>query len=175
MTTGEKLEHVGQGEYMVTSQPGVVLTTILGSCVAACIRDPLANVGGLNHFLLPVGESMERACSLRYGVNAMELLINALLERGAIRSRLEAKLFGGACLLDGLSADIGERNARFAARFLRAEGVACVGHSLGGARARRVRYWPLSGRASLQLLSPRDAPKTFSPIPLESAADVELF
>jgi chemotaxis protein CheD len=175
MTTAERLEHVGQGEYAVTTQSGVVLTTILGSCVSACIRDPVGNVGGMNHFLLPTGESMERGCSLRYGVNAMELLINALLERGALRSRLEAKLFGGACLIDGISAEIGEQNARFAIRFLETEGVACIGHSLGGARARRVRYWPLSGRASLQVLSPRDAPIPLSPPPAERAGDVELF
>lgn len=167
------LMHVAQGEFVVTDEPGAVLTTILGSCVAACIRDASAKVGGMNHFLLPGDACADRGESLRYGVNAMELLINALLERGAIRSRLEAKLFGGACVLEGVTNDVGARNARFAARFLDAEGISCVGHSLGGALGRRVRYWPLTGRAALQLLRPVDV---VAPIAAPARpGDIELF
>ncbi len=83
-------------------------TTILGSCVAACLHDPLAGVGGMNHFLLP-GDDNEDPGNLRYGVHAMELLINALLGLGAKRDRIEAKLFGGAHVVHNL-ADIGARN-----------------------------------------------------------------
>ena len=145
--------HVIQGEFVVMDDPGVVLTTILGSCVAACLRDPHIGVGGMNHFLLPgaVGDD-----GLRYGVQAMELLVNGLLRRGARRERMEAKLFGGARLFDGLT-DVGDQNAAFAERFLRDEGVAFTGGSLRGARARRVQFWPVSGRARQIFLAPSEA------------------
>lgn len=142
--------HVIQGEYAVADTPGAVLTTLLGSCVAACIRDPASGVGGMNHFLLP-GDSAGGGASLKYGVNAMELLINALLQRGAVRRRLEAKLFGGAHVIANLS-DVGRSNAAFAAEFLRTESIPCVGQSLGGDQARRIRFWPATGRVSQLLL-----------------------
>jgi len=135
--------HVIQGEYRVSSDPELVLTTILGSCVAACIRDPVVGVGGMNHFLLPGDDG---SSGLRYGVQSMELLVNALLRRGARRDRLEVKLFGGARLIDGLT-DVGTQNAGFAERFVRDEGLIHAGGSLRGDRARRIQYWPVSGRA----------------------------
>ncbi len=146
----ERVIHVVQGEYAVAEHGGVVLNTILGSCVATCMRDPVTGIGGMNHFLLP-GDENETSTSMRYGVNAMELLINALIQRGAIRGRLEAKLFGGANVMNNLS-DIGAKNAVFAQKFLEAEGIACVGKSLGGTQARRVRYWPETGRAAQMLV-----------------------
>ena len=106
--------HVIQGEFHVSDEPDLMLTTILGSCVAACVRDPVTGVGGMNHFLLPGEEGGE---GLRYGVQSMELLVNALLRRGARRDRLEVKLFGGARLIDGLT-DVGSQNAAFAERFV---------------------------------------------------------
>lgn len=145
----ERMLHVVQGEYAVVSDPSVVLTTILGSCVATCMWDPVAAVGGMNHFLLP-GDASSGAESLKYGVNSMELLVNGLLQRGALRNRLQAKLFGGARVVPGLS-DVGAQNAAFAIDFLRLEGIACAGQSLGGDQARRVRFWPTTGRAA-QLL-----------------------
>jgi chemotaxis protein CheD len=141
--------HVIQGEFHVSAEAGLVMTTILGSCVAACLRDPVAGVGGMNHFLLP-GEDGDEG--LRYGVQSMELLVNALLHRGARRERLEAKLFGGARLVSGLT-DVGVQNADFAERFLRDEGVRLAGGSLRGDQARRVQYWPVSGRARQVLLA----------------------
>ena len=87
--------HVGQGEHYVTADPTVMLTTILGSCVAMCLRDPVAGVGGMNHFLLPEGSGSGPEAGRRYGAYAMEVLINDCLKRGARRDRLEAKLFGG--------------------------------------------------------------------------------
>ena len=139
--------HVVQGEHRVASSPEVVLSTILGSCVAACMRDPVAGIGGMNHFLLPDGEGTgPRSSSVEVGVHAMELLVNGLLREGARRERLEAKLFGGARMIAGLS-DIGGRNADFAETFLRREGIAYLGGSLRGRQARRIQFWPTTGRA----------------------------
>lgn len=135
-----------QGDTHVSSDPQELLTTILGSCVAACIRDPQTGVGGMNHFLLPDGAAADDRNAVRYGVNAMELLINGLLKRGAARGRLEAKLFGGANVLAGLS-NVGSKNAAFAQRFLADEGIPVVGGNLGGTASRRIQYWPVTGRA----------------------------
>jgi chemotaxis protein CheD len=170
--------HVVQGEHHVSDDPATVLTTILGSCVAACLRDPVAGVGGMNHFLLPGDGRSEGADSVRYGVHAMELLVNALLARGACRSRLEGKLFGGARLLKGL-ADVGGMNAAFAEGFLRREGMSHAGGSLRGDCGRRVQYWPVSGRAR-QVLLDAGAPEVFArearpPHPLPAAGALELF
>jgi chemotaxis protein CheD len=145
--------HVIQGEFHVSGDPELMMTTILGSCVAACVRDPKAGVGGMNHFLLP-GEEGEGG--LRYGVQAMELLVNGLLRRGARRDRLEAKLFGGGRMFNGL-ADVGQQNAAFAERFLRDEGIRLAGGSLRGDQARRIQFWPVSGRARQILLNRTDA------------------
>lgn len=142
--------HIIQGEHGVSRDPSTIYTTLLGSCVAACMWDPVARVGGVNHFLLP-GERESSGDSLRYGVNAMELLINGLLHNGATRSRLRAKLFGGARVIKTLG-DVGAQNAEFATRFLSDEGIICVAKSLGGDRARRVRFWPTEGRAGQMLL-----------------------
>lgn len=152
IAAGARLIHVVQGEYRLSSDPEVVLTTILGSCVAACLRDGVAGVGGMNHFLLP-GDANTDADSLNYGVNSMELLINGLLQSGATRDRLEAKLFGGACVVQGLSSDVGAKNSEFALQFLQAERIRCVSHSLGGVQARRIRYWPVSGRAAMHQMA----------------------
>jgi chemotaxis protein CheD len=134
-----------QGETFVTDASDEVLTTVLGSCVAACIRDPVVAVGGMNHFLLPDGND-KHANALCYGINAMELLINGIMKRGGVRSRMEAKLFGGANVMATLS-EIGSRNAEFARRFLTDEGIRIVGGDLGGVLPRRIEYWPVTGRA----------------------------
>lgn len=134
-----------QGEFYVTDSPDEVLTTILGSCVSACIRDPFAGVGGMNHFLLPEGGGADRDTH-RFGVNAMEVLINDILKRGGMRSRLQAKLFGGANVINAMS-DVGSRNAKFARQFLEDEGIAIAGGDLGGNSPRRIQFWPVSGRA----------------------------
>jgi chemotaxis protein CheD len=152
MTTVQRV-HVLQGEYQVAFSDGVVLTTVLGSCVSACLRDPVAAVGGMNHFLLP-GSGAPRDAE-RYGAYVMELLINGLLKEGARRERMEAKLFGGARMLEGLS-DIGGQNAAFARQFLHDKGIRLVAAQLGGDRGRRVEFFPLSGRAR-QILLPRDS------------------
>ncbi len=137
--------HIVQGEQAVSRDPELVMTTLLGSCVSACMRDPTAGVGGLNHFLLPGEDPGGAGAALRQGVHAMELLVNALLREGARRDRIEAKLFGGANLMSGLT-DVGALNAAFAGSFLQREGIAHVGGCLGGDRARRIEFWPVSGR-----------------------------
>jgi chemotaxis protein CheD len=144
--------HVVQGEFAVTDDPEVMLGTILGSCVAACMYDPVARVGGMNHFLLP-GEKGDAAGAqsrtgpqaMRYGVQSMELLLNALYRMGARRERLQVKLFGGARVIDGLS-DVGQQNAAFAERFVASENLTMTGSSLRGDQARRIQFWPVSGR-----------------------------
>lgn len=141
--TGELRIHVIQGEHHISADPRAMLTTILGSCVAACLRDPVARIGGMNHFLLP-GGSEQHVRGL--AVHAMEVLVNGLLQQGARRDRLEAHLFGGARMIDRLT-DVGALNADFAEAFLAAEGIRYLGGSLRGAGGRRIQFWPVSGRA----------------------------
>lgn len=172
-----KRMHIIQGEYHVTDDPEMSLATVLGSCVAACIRDPLAGVGGMNHFLLPGDMERSGQQAEREMVHIMELLLNGLFKRGAQRSRLEAKLFGGARMFAGLT-DVGVKNAAFAEHFLRHEGVTVIGGSLGGNAGRRVEYWPVSGRARAQVIAgavDRVAPKPPVAPPAPPTGDVELF
>jgi len=138
------------GDTYVTSNAEEVLTTILGSCIAACIRDPVTGIGGMNHFLLPDGTAGDREARC-YGVNAMELLINDILKHGGDRRRLEAKLFGGANVVSALT-DVGSRNYAFARQFLTDEGIPIVGGDVGGDQARRIQYMPVSGRARQALV-----------------------
>jgi chemotaxis protein CheD len=148
-----------QGEYRVSDNPGLVITTILGSCVAACLRDPHACVGGMNHFLLP-GNSQRGANqeAERYGVHLMELLVNGLLHLGAKRNRLQAKLFGGARIVEGLS-DVGALNVKFAKHFLEMERIELIGGSVEGVRGRRVEFRPVSGQARQVYIDRVEAPE----------------
>ena len=133
------------GDTYVTSNGDEVITTILGSCIAACIRDPVSGVGGMNHFLLPHSHGNDREARC-YGINAMELLINEILKRGGDKGSLEAKLFGGANVVSALS-DVGSRNAAFARQFLADEGITIVGGDVGGNVARKIQYVPVTGKA----------------------------
>jgi chemotaxis protein CheD len=153
--------HIIQGEYKVVDDPDVVLSTILGSCVAACLRDPVAGVGGMNHFLLPGsgGAMASGGDATRYGVHLMELLINGLLKKGARRDRLEAKVFGGAKTIASFS-NVGEQNAAFAMQFLRDEGIQVVSSSTGGDHGRKLEFWPVSGRARQYPLTGAETQKT---------------
>ncbi len=171
-----KTIHVIQGDHKISSDADVVLTTILGSCVAACIRDPMARIGGMNHFLLPGAEEGSSSDGERYGVHAMELLLNALLAQGASRRRLEAKIFGGAKTIAG-RAEIGSMNADFAARFLQREQISIVGECLRGPMGRRVQYWPVSGRARRSFLDHAQEIAVPPPLPVipTSHGSLELF
>lgn len=171
----EQRIHVGQGEHFVTSDPTVVLSTILGSCVAMCLRDPVIGVGGMNHFLLPEGDGAGTDAGRRYGAYAMELLINDVLKAGGRRERLEAKLFGGGRMFDGLR-DVGRANADFAERFLRDEAIMVVGGSLRGEGGRRVHYWPVTGRARQRAVTDTQALNTvIRPRPVVDTGALELF
>lgn len=171
MHSGERLRIVIQGEFIISSDPQDVLSTILGSCVAAFLRDPVAGVGGLNHFLLPGNDPNDRN-AMKYGLNAMELLINNLVRAGARRDRLEGKLFGGGRMVPGLT-DIGAANGRFAEDFLKREGIRYLGGSLGGDHGRKIRVWPVSGQVQ-QMKMPSTEVKEVAVVPI-ARTEIVLF
>jgi chemotaxis protein CheD len=143
-------------EYYVTAED-MVLSTVLGSCVAACVRDSIAGVGGMNHFMLPDdgsnGGSAAASASMRYGAYAMEMLLNELFKAGARRERLEAKVFGGGAVLANMTMlNIGERNADFVLRYLQLEQVRVAAQDLRGGLPRRVSYFPHSGKVMVRKL-----------------------
>ncbi|MBL4644942.1 MAG: hypothetical protein JKY99_00605 [Rhizobiales bacterium] len=135
---------------MVISDPTAALKTILGSCISACIYDPRANIGGMNHFLLPTQGSNSDSASWRYGCFAMESLINQVLLRGCgKREYLEVKIFGGGNIQSG-TGSIGHDNAAFVESFLSREGLTVVKKNLRGFQARQVLFHPTSGRAFMK-------------------------
>lgn len=139
------------GELFVSTSPMIVYT-VLGSCISACIRDPAVGVGGMNHFMLPVpkdGGNDSWGESARYGSYAMESLINEILKRGGMKSRLEVKLFGAGKIYDGLI-DVGARNAEWVMGFLKAEGLMAVKTDLGDVFPRKVYYFTDSGRVLMK-------------------------
>ena len=138
------------GEFYVTMQDELIATT-LGSCVSACIRDPLAGVGGMNHFMLPEGDNSIVSASARYGTFAMESLINTLLKHGCMRSRMEVKVTGGGQLIGGL--DVGLRNVAFVREFLSREGFRILSEDVLGDQPRKVLFDPLSGRLRVKKLN----------------------
>jgi chemotaxis protein methyltransferase CheR len=139
-----------------TAQGPAILKTLLGSCVSACIFDPEARVGGMNHFSLP-GVSDE-GVSARYGAHAMEMLITGIMKNGGSRQRLRAKVFGGAKVLkvDSERLNVGARNAEFVLRFLDSERIPIHGQCLGGTRGMVVRFRPDTGQAFAKPLTPCD-------------------
>ena len=138
-------------QYLVVDD-GTALVTVLGSCVAACVRDPLLQLGGMNHFMLPEGQVGDGAPA-RYGSYAMELLINELLKRGANRRRLEAKVFGGANVLKGFTSNpVGTHNAQFVIDYLAAEQIPVVAEDLRGIHPRKVWFFPQTGRVMVNRL-----------------------
>jgi len=141
------------GEYHVTSKD-MVIVTVLGSCISACIRDPVSGIGGMNHFMLPGKDADDiTSASARYGGYAMEILINQIQKLGGRRDKLEAKLFGGAVALPGLATrSVGEMNEEFALRYLDAENIPVVAHDLLGFFPRKVYFFPKSGRVMVRVL-----------------------
>ncbi|NIE79443.1 chemotaxis protein CheD [Asaia sp. As-1742] len=140
-----------QGDVVVAGGADTLLTTLLGSCISVCMYDPLAGIGGMNHFLLPTGEGCDNSTALRFGVNAMEKLINGILTSGGKRDRLLCKAFGGAAIVPSLG-KIGQENSLFVMGYLANERISCVAQSLGGTQARRIRFWPATGRAQQNLV-----------------------
>lgn len=141
------------GEYFVSNN-GMLLVTVLGSCVAACIRDVDSGLGGMNHFMLPEdGRREDVSKSARYGTYAMEILINHLLKLGAKRNRLEAKVFGGGAVMETLSSsNVGVRNAEFVLDYLKTEKIPIVAKDLLDSYPRKVYYFPETGRALVKKL-----------------------
>ncbi len=146
------------GEYYVT-RDGEMISTVLGSCVSACLRDPVSRVGGMNHFMLPASsesspahwEGTSVSAATRYGSFAMEHLINDVLKHGARRERLEIKLFGGGRVLKAMT-DIGNKNIEFAHSYLRREGLAITAEDTGDIFPRKVLFFPGTGRVMIKKL-----------------------
>ena len=174
------------GEYYVT-QREMVLVTVLGSCVTACIRDKLSGIGGMNHFMLPdVNPEKDNpvSASARYGAFAMEILINSLINLGAHRTLLEAKVFGGGNVLPGMTQlNIGQRNADFALRFLNDEKIRIVARDLIDVYPRKVYFFPKTGKVLVKKLRnihndtiyKREIEYSSRLVKEEVAGDVELF
>lgn len=143
------------GEYFVT-QRDLVIVTVLGSCVSVCLRDHVSGIGGMNHFMLPGnndGGISPISASARYGVYAMELLINHLLKLGARRNCFEAKVFGGGSVLRGMTANnIGDRNVEFVHDYLHTESIPVVAEDLLDIYPRKVYYFPATGRVMVKKL-----------------------
>ncbi|WP_246856581.1 chemotaxis protein CheD [Acetobacter vaccinii] len=151
MTQGFAVTTVVQGEVVISADPSTVLVTLLGSCISVCMYDPVAGIGGMNHFLLPGDGGGQDGVAMRFGVNSMEMLINGILKGGGNRASLVCKAFGGAAVVPSLGR-IGQENVQFVTDYLKDEGIPCVSQSFGGNQARRVRFWPTTGRAQQNLV-----------------------
>jgi chemotaxis protein CheD len=176
------------GEFFVDRED-IVISTVLGSCVSACIWDRTAKVGGMNHFMLPGGQGNDTpvndltAASGRYGVFAMEQLINELIKHGARKTNLEAKVFGGGAVLRKFSTlNVGERNAAFVLEFLKTEGIRVISQDLMDIYPRRVAFFPATGRVLCKKLTSTDnsvvtaeQQYTAKINTTEVAGDIELF
>ena len=143
------------GEFYYTGKD-MLIVTVLGSCVSACIRDRVSGVGGMNHFMLPDGgENSDNpvSTSMRYGTYAMEVLINELLKAGARRENMEAKVFGGGNVLRGFTAiNVGERNAKFVLDYLRTERMRVIAEDLNDIYPRKVYFFPRTGKVLVKKL-----------------------
>ncbi|WP_299731683.1 chemotaxis protein CheD [uncultured Tateyamaria sp.] len=168
----EKRIHITQGQFATGAGHDVVISTLLGSCVSVCLWDEDKGIGGMNHMLLARSSSGSQAHTLS-GLQAMEVLINDLLKMGAARDRLQAKAFGGARMVDGLS-DIGQDNVEFTEHFLAQERIPLTTSSFGGTHARNVRFWPATGRA-LQKVTHAQVKLVEVEPPLPTGQGVELF
>ncbi len=148
---GARVLSVVVGDCVVSDDPGVVITTTLGSCVATCLFDLDAGLGGMNHFLLADSADDRLSASARYGGAAMEQLINRMLGRTGRRDRLRAKIFGGGAI-NGFNNAIGTHNVEFVMSYLAFEGIPTISWDVGGSQARAVRFFPSTGRTQRRLL-----------------------
>ena len=147
---GMNVVKVYSGDCCVTNSENELMVTILGSCISACIRDVEKEIGGMNHFLLPYSEAMDNS-SMRYGAYAMESLINAITNLGGEKKNLEIKLFGGANVIAN-SKEIGKRNCEFVESYLEKEGLPCDSKHVGGSAARRIHYYPTTGKVMMKIV-----------------------
>lgn len=144
------------GDFYVSEKPNDVLITILGSCISACVRDPITKIGGMNHFLLPGDNSNE--CT-RFGAFAMEMLINEILKNGGRKDRLELKLFGGANVITTSTTKIGDKNIEFIREYTKNENLTVLTEDLGGTAPRRIHYYPNTGRVMMKKVQKDDDKK----------------
>ena len=147
---------ISPGEYYFTDK-NMLIVTVLGSCVSACIRDTVSGIGGMNHFMLPDSAKSDRDSpvseSMRYGTYAMEVLINQLLRNGARRENLEAKIFGGGNVLRSFTTNnVGDRNAAFVKQYLKDEGIRVTGEDLLDIYPRKVYFFPKTGKVLVKKL-----------------------
>lgn len=169
---GKREVNIHIGEFFASNEPAVI-HTILGSCVAVCLYDPVAKVGGMNHILLP-GRAHLKAFDMpaRFGINAMELLINALMSEGADRRRIVAKVFGGARIIPGISREfrVGAKIISFILRFLKNERIRVVTRDLGGEQTRKIYFHTDTGTVFLKRLK---IGKSYAEIALEERKKLE--
>jgi chemotaxis receptor (MCP) glutamine deamidase CheD len=146
--------HIGG---VFASRAPAVVRTVLGSCVSACLFDPLVNVGGMNHFMLPDGDQ-DGDQPTRYGINAMEVLINEIMKLGGERRRLRAKVFGAGHVLNIQSVGIAvpQRNALFVKEFLATEKIPILSQRLGGVNPLQVHFFTHAGKALIRILGGRN-------------------
>ena len=173
-----RTETVIQGEFRVSSDEDVVMSTVLGSCVSVALFDPALQIGGMNHYLLPENPSGKTG-DVKYGAMAIELLINGLLKAGAARANMRAKLFGGASIVASLG-DIGARNAEFARSYMRREGFRIAAEDLGGVHARRLQFHPVTGSARVFAVPRKEADGVVGRerpprVPPDTASNIVLF
>lgn len=148
-----KFHSVLPGEFQFTTRPDEVIYTLLGSCIAACIRCTQTGIGGLNHFLLPStkGRNVKDDQAMRYGDYAMEVLIGSILRNGGQRNCLEAKIFGGANMFDTAAVTpVGRSNIQFVLDFIHSEGITLAAEDIGGTAGRKIYYHPASGKVKVQ-------------------------
>lgn len=155
-TFNSEAAKIGPGEYYFTNKD-MLIVTVLGSCVSACIRDNKTGIGGMNHFMLPEGSGADKDSpiseSMRYGTYAMEVLINQLIRNGAKRENLEAKIFGGGNVLRSFTTNnVGDRNAAFVKKYLKDEGIKVTGEDLLDIYPRKVYYFPKTGKVLVKKL-----------------------
>ena len=140
------------GGYYASRSKGEMVVTILGSCIACCLYDPMNKVGGINHFLVPGIDNVHtNDASARYGINAMELVINDMVKIGAQKKHMVAKIFGGSNMID-ISSKIGEKNISFVKDFLQNEGIDITASDVGGSCPRRVHFEPNTGKVKIRKL-----------------------
>ncbi|MEH6497269.1 MAG: chemoreceptor glutamine deamidase CheD [Pseudomonas marincola] len=184
--TDHQVVRVLPGDHYVSETKDEMIVTILGSCVAACIRDPKTGIGGMNHFMLPESETGNWgavSATMRYGNFAMETLINEILRTGCTRERLEVKLFGGGNVTPG-RVRVGDMNGQFALNYLKHEGLQPAAYDLGGTSPRRIHFYPETGKVDRLLLRRRDDVKYLKeeneyrsrlPQQIKKGGEVDLF
>lgn len=142
---GREIYEIFTGEYYVTNREDIIMQTLLGSCIAVCLRDNIVGVTGINHFMLPGKANLEKIEideDARYGINSMELMINAMMKKGASRTRLEAKVFGGGKVMKAGLNNVAENNVGFITRYLEIEEIPVIASDVGGKHGRKIILLP---------------------------------